>query len=143
MDYRILIFINLIFWSKIIYLWYHSSKIEVKLTVYRSYLLTILFFVLGILFYFKEPSYQMIVNFISFSLIGFILNTIPNGISKNSILVYGKIHYFTNIYDVKIESKYGENQFIFKNKHKSYLLYLNDEEINLIKQYFKLGGKHD
>lgn len=144
MDIRIIYLINLILWLWVVYILFQSKKVTLKLRTTRSYILTVIFFIIGIIMYLKTPNHIMILNFISFACAGFCLDNCPGGFTSDGIFLFGKIHRYQQIKNFQLEDKGGSYRLKFKSNKKDYYLYLDNVDIVLVKEYLsKIRREND
>lgn len=143
-DIIIICLVNIVMWSIVFHRFTQSKQVEVIVKRKNNYLLTIVFMLLGILMYLKNPSYYMILNFISFSCAGFILSNLKEGFTAKGILFFGRLHPYNKIHDYQLEKKWDGYHFNFQVKQRNYYLILEEITKQQIDQYLnKLGGKYD
>ncbi len=134
------IILNIVLWSYVIKNYLVSRKINLKIEN-KNNLIIILFMILGIIIFIKKPSTITILNFISFSIAGFILSNLSNGFSDDGIILYGNLYRFKKIKEIEKINRYDDSIIRFRIKNKDYYLNLYNLDFKSIEKYLQKIGK--
>lgn len=134
------IILNIVLWSYVIKNYLVSRKINLKIEN-KNNLIIILFMILGIIIFIKKPNTTTILNFISFSIAGFILSNLSNGFSDDGIILYGNLYRFKKIKEIEKINRYDDSIIRFRIKNKDYYLNLYNLDFKSIEKYLQKIGK--
>ena len=129
--------LNIALWAYVIMLLTRSRKVEVECILQYKIVLTVIFFIYGVLQYLVYLNTPALFTMLSFTAAAIIYYIVPSGLAKEEIVITGKAYLYSKMRNVSVYEDKGHLTVEFEYNRRTYFLQAKVEDEEAIGKYLK------
>ena len=129
--------LNIVLWTYIVMLLTRGRKVEFECILRYRIVLSVIFFIYGLLQYMFNLNVYTLITLISFTIAAIVYYIAPCGLGKEEIVITGKLYPYSKMKNVSV---YEENKLLtieFEFNRRTYFLYAKAEDEDAVRKYLK------